>query len=232
MRPGCSPSRSPATRCSGLAFGLAIAAVVCGAVGYITSFLVLRGADLTRLMVTLGVALIFAEIANRHPGSPAAPTACRAVMPGKILGLFEFDLFGRNAYLYSASPSLFLLFVVARRVVHSPFGLSLRAIRDNPLRAGAIGIPVNRRLIAVYTIAAAYAGVAGALLAQTTPFVSLDVLDFHRSADVLLMLVIFGGVGYLYGGLIGAIVFKALQDVSSPPSRRNTGTSGSASSSC
>jgi branched-chain amino acid transport system permease protein len=53
---------------------------------------------------------------------------------------------------------------------------------------------------------------AGALLAQTTQFVSLDVLAFHRSADVLLVLVI-GGVGYLYGGLIGAVLFKVLQDI-------------------
>ena len=106
----------------------------------------------------------------------------------------------------------FLLFVIARRIVVSPYGLSLRAIRDNPLRARAVGIPVNRRLVAVYTLAAAYAGVAGALLAQTTQFVSLDVLAFHRSADVMLVLVI-GGVGYLYGGLIGAVVFKVLQDV-------------------
>ena len=80
-----------------------------------------------------------------------------------------------------------------------------------PLRARAVGVPVNRRLVAIYTLSAAYAGIAGALLAQTTQFVSLDVFEFHRSADVLLVLVI-GGVGYLYGGLIGAVVFKLLQD--------------------
>ena len=80
------------------------------------------------------------------------------------------------------------------------------------LRATAIGIPVRRRLVAVYTLAGAIAGAAGALLAQTTGFASLDVLEFHRSADVLLVLVI-GGTGYLYGGLIGAIAFKLLQDV-------------------
>ena len=72
-------------------------------------------------------------------------------------------------------------------------------------------MPVNARLVAVYTLAAAYAGAAGALLAQTTAFASLDVFDFHRSADVLLVLVI-GGAGWLYGGMVGAIVFKLLQD--------------------
>jgi branched-chain amino acid transport system permease protein len=61
-------------------------------------------------------------------------------------------------------------------------------------------------------LAAGYAGAAGALLAQTTQIVSLDLFDFHRSADVLLMLII-GGAGYLYGGIIGAGIFIVLRDV-------------------
>jgi ABC-type branched-subunit amino acid transport system permease subunit len=101
--------------------------------------------------------------------------------------------------------------VLARRIINSPFGLSLRSVKGNPLRASAIGIHVNGRLVAIYTIAAGYAGIAGALLTQSTQFASLSVLDFERSADVLLMLII-GGTGYLYGGLIGAILFKLVQD--------------------
>ena len=93
-----------------------------------------------------------------------------------------------------------MLFLLARRIVHSPFGLSLRAIRNNPLRAAAIGIPVNKRLIAIYTLAAFYAGIAGALFTQSTQLASLDVFAFERSADLMLVLVI-GGTGYLYGGL-------------------------------
>jgi hypothetical protein len=95
--------------------------------------------------------------------------------------------------------------------VNSPFGLSLRAVKGNPLRAAAVGINVNRRLVAVYTVAAGMAGIAGALLTQSTQFASLSVLDFERSADVLLILII-GGTGYLYGGLIGAVLFKLVQD--------------------
>ena len=192
-------------------FGLLVAGLICAIVGYITSFLVLRGADLTRLMVTLGVALIFSELANRMAWLTGGADGLQGVMPGKILGLFEFDLFGRNAYLYSLTV-LFLLFIVARKVINSPFGVSLRAIKGNALRAGAIGINVNRRLNGAYTMGAAYAGVAGALLAQTTAFVSLDVLDFHRSADVMLI-VIFGGVGTLYGAIVGAAAFKVLYDL-------------------
>src|SRR2546430_1875843 len=128
-----------------------------------------------------------------------------------ILGLFAFDMFGKVGFFYCLAV-LFLLFLLARRIVHSPFGLSLRAIRNNPLRATAIGIPVNRRLIAIYTLAAFYAGIAGALFTQTTALASLDVFSFERSADLMLVLVI-GGTGYLYGGLIGAVVFRMLQEV-------------------
>jgi branched-chain amino acid transport system permease protein len=190
--------------------GMAVAAMVTAVGGFLSSFLVLRGADLTRLMVTLGLAMLLGEVANKASTITGGADGLQGITMGPLLGLFPFDLFGRTAYLYSLV-TLLLLFLVARRLVASPFGVSVRAIRDNPLRAGAIGIPVNRRLVTVYTIAAVYAGIAGALLAQTTQFVSLDVLEMHRSADVLLVLVI-GGTGYLYGGLIGALVFKLLQD--------------------
>ncbi len=133
------------------------------------------------------------------------------VVIGPLLGRFEFDLQGRTAYAYSLAV-LIVVLLVARRLVHSPFGVSLQALRDNRLRASAIGLSVNARLAGVYTIAAAIAGAAGALLAQTAGFASLDVLDFHRSADVLLVLVI-GGTGYLYGGIVGAIAFKLMHDL-------------------
>jgi branched-chain amino acid transport system permease protein len=184
---------------------------VAGAIGLATSPLVLRGTDLTRLMVTLGVALILFELANRFDNLTGGADGLQGVTINPLLGRFSFGLSGVNAYGYSLAV-LFLLFLVARRIVHSPFGYSLEAIRDNRTRALAIGIPVSRRLAAIYTIAAAYAGAAGALLAQTTAFVSLDVLDFHRSADVMLMVVL-GGTGYLYGGILGAIVFRVMYDV-------------------
>ncbi|MGX1741315.1 branched-chain amino acid ABC transporter permease [Bosea sp. NPDC055353] len=191
--------------------GLAVGMGAAGLLGLFTSPLVLRGTDLTRLMITLGVALILFELANSLGSLTGGADGLQGIMMGPVLGLFDFDIFGRTAYLYSLTV-LFALFLIARRVVHSPFGLSLRAIRDNPLRASASGVPNARRLAAAYTIAAAYAGAAGALLAQTTQFVSLDVLDFHRSADLMLVLII-GGAGYLYGGLVGAIAFKLLQDL-------------------
>ncbi|MBL6614295.1 MAG: branched-chain amino acid ABC transporter permease [Reyranella sp.] len=190
--------------------GLAVAIIAAGLVGFVTSFLVLRGSDLTRLMVTLGVALVLHEIANALPQWTGGADGLQGMTVGPLLGRFDFDLYGRTAYTYSIT-TLFILFVLARRIVYSPFGLSLMAIRRNTLRASAVGVPVNRRLVAVYTLAAAYAGAAGALLAQTTAYVSLEVLEFQRSADVLLTLII-GGTGWLYGGIAGAVIFKILQD--------------------
>jgi len=190
--------------------GLALAIAVAALLGLMTSVLVLRGSDLTRLMVTLGVALVLGEVANALPHISGGADGLQGVIMAPLLGRFEFDLFGRTAYAYSLV-TLFVLMLLARVIVHSPFGLSWMSIRRNPLRAGALGLPVHARLIAAYTMAAAYAGAAGALLAQTTAFVSLDVFDFHRSADVLLVLII-GGAGWLYGGIAGAVIYKLLQD--------------------
>jgi branched-chain amino acid transport system permease protein len=190
--------------------GLAVAIAVSALLGLVCSLTILRGSDLTRLMVTLGVASLLFELANKLDWLTGGADGLQGVVMGKVLGTFEFDLSGRTAAWYSLAVAL-VFFILARRVVHSPFGATLKAVRDNKLRAMAIGIPVSSRLASVYTVAAGVAGAAGALLAQTTGFASLDVLDFHRSADVLLMLVI-GGTGWLYGGLAGAIVFKLLQD--------------------
>ncbi len=190
--------------------GLFIVAAITAALGFATSFLVLRGTDLTRIMVTLAVGVLLGELANRLPRLTGGADGMQGIDPGLLLGRFEFDIFGQVAYIYSLIV-LFVLFVIARRFVFSPFGWSIRAVKENQLRTSAIGIPVTGRLVVVYTVAAAYAGVAGALLTQTTSFASLDVLAFHRSADLLLILII-GGTGYLYGGIIGALLFKIVQD--------------------
>lgn len=179
--------------------------------GFATSFLVIRGVDLTRLMVTLGIALLLEALAERFSNVTGGTDGLQGIEMQPIFGEIPFDMFGKAGFFYSLAV-LFVLFLLARRIGHSPFGLSLRAIKNNPLRAAAIGIPVNRRLIAIYTLAAFYAGTAGALFTQTTAIASLDVFAFDRSADLMLVLVI-GGTGYLYGGLIGAVIFRMLQEV-------------------
>ncbi len=188
-----------------------LAAGMVGAIlGFLTSFLIIRGTDLTRLMVTLGIASMFYPLAIQYSSLTGGSDGLQGITIAPVLGMFRFDMFGETAFIYSLVV-LLVLFLLARRVVHSPFGMSLRAIRNNPLRAAAIGIPVNRRLIAVYTLAAFYAGIAGGLFTQTTALASPDVFSFERSADLLLVLVL-GGTGYLYGGLIGAVAFKILQE--------------------
>jgi branched-chain amino acid transport system permease protein len=190
--------------------GLAAAAVVAGVVGFLVSFLIVRGQDLTRLMVTLGIGLMLFEAANKAAFITGGVDGLSGVNMWKVLGAFSFDITGRVAFWYSLGV-VFALFALARRIVNSPFGLSLRGIREGPRRMLAIGSPVARRLIAIFTVSAAMAGVAGALLAQTTQFVGIDSLGFSRSAELMIMLVL-GGVGRLYGALVGAAVFMLAKD--------------------
>ncbi len=190
--------------------GLLAAALVAGVSGLGASFLVVRGSDLTRLMVTLGIGLMLWEAANKAAFLTGGVDGLNGVAMWKLLGMFDFDLAGRTAYLYSLAV-LFAGFVLLRRVVSSPFGLGLRAIREGARRMPAIGAPVRRRLVSAFALGAAVAGIAGALLAQTTQFVGLDVFGFQRSAELLIMLVL-GGTGRLYGALLGAAVFMVAQD--------------------
>lgn len=190
--------------------GLVAATALAAAAGFVVSFLVVRGQDLARLMVTLGIGFLLYEAANRAAWLTGGVDGLPGVSMGKLLGFFSFDLRGNTAYVYSLVV-LFAVFVLARRLVASPFGLSLRAIRENRARMPAIGAPVRRRLTAAFTVGSAIAGLAGALLAQTTQFVGLDTLGFDRSADVVIMLVL-GGAGRLYGALVGTAVFMLAQD--------------------
>jgi len=191
---------------SGLLAGGAMAALV----GFVVSFLVVRGEDLARLMVTLGIGLLLFEAANRAAPITGGVDGLSGVTMGKIFAIFPFDLAGRTGFAYSYAV-LLVVFLLLRRVVNSPFGLSLRGIRENRKRMPAIGAPVNRRLVAAFTLGAAIAGLAGALLAQTTQFVGLDTLSFERSADLVIMLVL-GGAGRLYGAVVGAAIFMIAQD--------------------
>jgi branched-chain amino acid transport system permease protein len=190
--------------------GLVAAAAIAALAGWITSYLIVRGQDLTRLMVTLGIGLMLYEAANQASSLTGGVDGLSGVEMHKLFGLFGFGLDGKTAYLYSLAV-LFAVFNGARLLVRSPFGLSLKGVREGERRMPAIGASVRHKLVAVYTIGAGIAGLAGALLAQTTQFVGIDVFGFQRSAELLIMLVL-GGTGYLYGGPLGAAVFMILQD--------------------
>lgn len=190
--------------------GLVIAGAVTGVVGVVSGVIILRTRALTLLMLTLMIAVMLQEVANKAGGITGGADGLQGMNVWPVLDLFRFDLFGRTAYLYCLVVLLIGWFA-ARRIVHSPFGRSLTGIRENEARMHAIGSPVFRRRVAIYAISAVLAGVAGALLAQTTQFVALEVLSFERSGTILIMLIL-GGVGRLYGAFIGVPLFMILQD--------------------
>ncbi|MFM9967885.1 MAG: branched-chain amino acid ABC transporter permease [Burkholderiales bacterium] len=189
---------------------LVLGAIVAGVVGYATSFIIARFRHLALIMITLGICLLLYEAANLVGWLTGGADGLQGMKIGPLLGTFRFDLYGKTAYAYSLV-MLFLCFLVARRLIHSPFGLSLRGIRENAVRMPAIGAPSEAHIRKIYTIAAVIAGIAGAVLAQTTSTVSLEVLGFQRSADVLVMLIL-GGAGKLYGGILGSIVYLVARD--------------------
>ena len=189
--------------------GMLAAGVIAATVGFATSFLVVRGSPLTQLMITLGVNLLLQEVANKASSWTGGVDGL-SFSTWRLFGTFRFDLAGKVAFVYSLAVA-FAAFLLVRRLVSSPFGLSLRAIREGAARMPALGAPVGRRLVAAFTLAAGIAGIAGALLAQATQFVALDVISFPRSAAVLIMLVL-GGAGRLYGAFIGAGLFMLMQD--------------------
>ncbi|GAA5233279.1 branched-chain amino acid ABC transporter permease [Verticiella sediminum] len=191
--------------------GLLAGGVCAGVLGFATSFLVVRVRHLAQLMVTLGIGLMVFEAANRMRSVTGGDDGLQGMDVWPVFGVFDFDFWGRTAFWY-AYAVLLVCFIVITRIVDSPFGLALRGLRENPARMAAIGTPVAARLRKAYTLSALFAGIAGATLAQTTQFVALETLSFHLSADVLIMLVL-GGVGYRYGGLLGAAVFIVARDV-------------------
>ena len=189
--------------------GLVLAALAAGLVGYAMSHIVVRFRHLALIMLTLGLGLLLHEAANSASPVTGGADGLQGIHVGTLFG-FRFDMFGRTAYAYSLAV-LFLCFLAARRIIHSPFGLALRGIRENATRMPAIGAPSRAHLRKAYTMAAAIAGMACALLTHTTSTVSLEVLSFGRSADVLVILIL-GGAGRLYGGIIGAIIYMVARD--------------------
>jgi branched-chain amino acid transport system permease protein len=190
--------------------GLLIGAVLAGIFGYASSFIISRFRHLTLIMLTLGLGLLAFEVANSAHWLTGGSDGLQGVSILPLFGVFTFDLYGYTAYGYSLA-ALFLVFLGARRLINSTFGLALRGIRENWTRMPAIGADSRAHIRKVYTIAAAIAGLCGALLAQTTESVSLESISFQRSADVLVMLVL-GGAGRLYGGLVGAAIFMIARD--------------------
>ena len=189
---------------------LLIAAAVAGAVGLLSGFVLLRTRGLTLLMLTICTMALLEQAANMaheytggFDGLPSLPIAA-------VFGYFEFNpLYPNTQFLYTLGVVL-VCFLFLRTLIYSPFGQSLTGIRENVLRMHAVGSPVKRRLIICYAISAAIAGIAGALWAQTNEYVNLSVLSLDRAATVLIILIL-GGYGRLYGAFLGAVAYLALE---------------------
>ncbi len=190
--------------------GLFIAAIVAGVVGLAAGRLVRKVGGIALLMVTLGLNLILYDFVLRSTELTGGDDGLQGVVIGQVLGTFKFDLYGKTAYVYSLAVA-FLVFLIARALVKSSFGLALLGARENTPRMIMLGAPVGPDVSAIFAISAAMAGVAGALLTQTIQSVSPDALSFQRSADVLVILIL-GGTARLYGGFVGAFVFLFLRD--------------------
>jgi branched-chain amino acid transport system permease protein len=190
---------------------LAAAAAAGALLGVTTGAIILRTKALTLLMLTLAITSVLFEIANKATDLTGGADGLSGVIVAPILGLFKLDIFGRTAYLYCLAV-LFFGWWFVRRTIYSPFGTSLRGVRENSLRMHAIGAPVYWRLVVVYTLSATIAGVAGGLITQTNQFVGLNVLSFESAGELLVMLIL-GGVGRIYGAFVGPAVFLIAQDV-------------------
>jgi len=190
---------------------LAAAAVAGALLGISTGAIILRTRALTLLMLTLAITSVLLEIANKAGALTGGADGLSGVVVAPVLGLFKFDMFGKTAYLYC----LFVLLLgwwLVRRLIYSPFGTSLTGVRENSLRMHAIGAPVYWRLVLVYTLSATIAGVAGGLITQTNQFVGLNVLSFESAGELLVMLIL-GGVGRIYGAFVGPVVYLIAQDL-------------------
>lgn len=190
--------------------GLAAAAAVAGALGLLTALAVVRAQGLTQIMLTLAVATVVYELANVFKAVTGGDDGLSGFDIAPLFGRFAFDLYGHTAYWYAAAV-LALVYALCKAIVNAPFGLTVQGIRENPVRMRMLGVPVTLRLVMVYGVSAALAGVAGGLSAQVNRIVGLDALSFTVSANVLVMLAL-GGTGRLYGAFFGSIVFVLLSD--------------------
>lgn len=190
--------------------GLLMAGAFAGLVGFVASFLITRVQHLALIMVTLGLGYLTLELANAMSWLTGGTDGLRGMNRWPIFDTFRFDLWGYTAYSYSLIV-LFVCFLLSRRLVNSSFGLALRGVRENVKRMPAIGSDHKWHLRKIYTISAVMAGFAGALMAQTTNVVALEVLSFQRSADVVVMLIL-GGTGRLYGAILGAFIYFVARD--------------------
>lgn len=186
--------------------------VVAGALaGLASGALISRYRGLPQLVLSIAIGQLVSALANKLSSVTGGSDGLAGIAPSPLFGVFDFDMYSRTGYLLSVVV-LALAMAVLLRFVSSPFGLMCRAIKDDGLRARMIGVSVYPRLVLMYGVSGAVAGIGGALTAINTGVVGLDSVGFERSAEALVMLVL-GGAGNLWGALVGAILFQLFEHV-------------------
>jgi branched-chain amino acid transport system permease protein len=188
-----------------------IGALAGAAAGLFSGLIILRAHGLPQLVLSIAVIHLFHEAANKASSWTGGSDGLSGISPTALLGIFEFDLWGRTSYIYGLV-LLLVVFVLLQLLVRSPFGMLARGVREDPLRVSAMGASVQSVLLRMYAISGVVAGLGGALNAISTQVVGLDSLSFTLSAEALVMLVL-GGTGSLYGALIGTVAFMWFEDV-------------------
>ena len=188
-----------------------VGAVAGAAMGLLMGAVMLRSHGLPQLVLSIAIVQLLHEAANKASSVTGGSDGLSGMIPAPLFGVFEFDLWGRAAYLFGLA-LLILVFAALRFVVRSPFGMICRGLKEDPLRISALGIRAFPVLLKMFAISGAVAGTGGALAAIATQVVGLDSVSFEISANALVMLVL-GGIGHLHGALIGTVIFMALEHV-------------------
>ncbi|WFU12862.1 branched-chain amino acid ABC transporter permease (plasmid) [Rhizobium sp. CB3090] len=191
--------------------GLLVGALAGALIAWLSGLVLMRTNGMTLLMISIAVAMVLQEAASKARWLTGGADGLAGITVSPIFGRFEFDFVGQVAFIYSVC-ILFGVLLFCRLVVGSPFGLALRGIKGSSSRMRAMGTPVYRRKVTVYVLAGAIAGMAGALAAQVTGLVGIEVFNFSLSADVMVMLIL-GGAGRLYGAIIGTLIFMVVHHV-------------------
>ncbi|EIM29777.1 branched-chain amino acid ABC transporter permease [Microvirga lotononidis] len=190
---------------------VAIGAVAGATAGLLMGTIMLRAHGLAQLVLSIAIVQLFHEAANKASAYTGGSDGLAGLMVSPLFGVFEFDLWGRTAYLFGLA-LLVVVVVVLKFVVSSPFGMLCRGIKQDPVRIRAMGSYVFPVLLKMFVISGAVAGTGGALAAISTQVVGLDSVSFELSANALVMLVL-GGLGTLYGALVGTVIFMGFEHV-------------------
>jgi branched-chain amino acid transport system permease protein len=205
---------SPQYEAANLWLTLPAAMAVSALAALVIGFLVLRASGVYFIMATLAFAqMLYAFFAESGVigGSDGVYIYSKpeAVLPG---GLKPFDLERTTDFYYVSLAAMIGVYLLLRTVLHSLFGRVLVGIRDNEQRMRSLGYATFRYKLAAFVISGALAGLAGYLSAAQFGFVNPELLNWHRSGEVLMM-VILGGMGSLFGAALGAFVLVLVQDV-------------------